>query len=340
MPFKNMYLLTLIIALSLTIGACHKKNDQVGATKSDTQVVAKVNGDEITIYQVNYQLNRLGQMSETQAKVAAKQILANLVEQQLLKQQALDSKLDTDPNLLQAMESTKTQLLGQAYLETIMAKAPKPSEAEIDTFYKDHPELFSNRRVFRLQELVVSVNKEKFKDKFAEAEVALKSMKDIKDVVNWVKGKNYLFTVNSNVKAAEQLPQELLIKLQGLKDGEILFVPKDDSLNILQIVSSETIPIAKAKATPIIEQYFLNQNRSNLVKKEVIGLNDKAKVEFLGVFSTMKKSDLLNPANGNNNVEKVPVPEGSTQSKSEAVKSIQEAKKVDPTTVSKGLSWL
>ena len=94
MPFKNMYLLTLIIAISLTVGACHKKNDQVGATKSDTQVVAKVNGDEITIYQVNYQLNRLGQMSETQAKVAAKQILANLVEQQLLKQQALESKLE------------------------------------------------------------------------------------------------------------------------------------------------------------------------------------------------------------------------------------------------------
>jgi EpsD family peptidyl-prolyl cis-trans isomerase len=336
MPFKNMYLLILIIAISLTLGACHKKNDQVGASKADTQVVAKVNGDEITIYQVNYQLSRLGQMTQMEAKVAAKQVLSNLVEQQLLKQQALEAKLDNDPNLLQAMESTKRQLLGQAYLESLMAKAPKPSEDEIDTFYKTHPELFSNRRVFRLQELVVSVSK----DKFDEAEVALKSMKDIKDVVSWVKGKNYLFTVNSNVKAAEQLPQELLKKLQGLKDGEILFVPRDGSLNIIQIAASETMPIARAKATPIIEQYFLNQNRSNLAKKEVIALNDKAKVEFLGVFSSMKKSDLLKPENGNSSPEKAPDAEVSAQSKSETVKSTQEAKKVDPTTVSKGLSGL
>ena len=184
--------------------------------------------------------------------------------------------------------------------------------------------------------MVVNVSK----DKFAEAEVSLKSMKDIKDVVSWVKGKNYLFTVNSNVKAAEQLPQELLKKLQGLKDGEILFVPKEESLNIVQIVGSQTIPINKSKATPIIEQYFLNQNRSNLAKKEVIALNDKAKVEFLGAFSSMKKSDLLKPENGSSNPENAPDAEVSTASKSEAVKSTQEAKKVDPTTVSKGLSGL
>ena len=286
LPARLLFL--LLIAATFTLSACGKKGE---AKKSDTQVVAVVNGDEITIHQVNFQLSRMGQMNEAQAKVASKSVLSRLIEMQLLKQQAIDQKLDKNPVLLQALESSKDQMLAQAYLETMMAKAEKPSSAEIDGFYKSHSELFENRRVFRLQELIVTIDK----SKYAETEASLKSLGGINNIAIWLKDKNYPFNVNSSVKAAEQLPSDLLKKLQVLKDGEVLILPAPDALHILNISASQTVPISRVKATPIIEQYFMNQNKTNLAKKEMTALNEKAKIEFIGTFADMKKADLINP---------------------------------------------
>jgi EpsD family peptidyl-prolyl cis-trans isomerase len=331
---KQQILISALLISTLLIGGCGKKETE-SSKKSNDQVVAKVNGEEITIHQVNFQLSRMGQMSQEQSKVASKQVLANLVTQELLKQKALDAKLDQDPMILQALALSKDQLLAQAYLQKTIEKAPKASTNEIDSFYKEHPELFENRRVFRLQELVVNINK----DKFDETEATLNTIKDINQIATWLRDNNYPFTVNSNVKAAEELPMALLNKLQGLKDGEIMFVPNDKTFNILQITASQTQPISRSKATPIIEQYFFNQNKNNIAKKEMLALNEKANIEFVGAFSDMKKSDLLKSKDAI--VEAAPKAETKPQPKSaDDLKDKKSNVDVNPSSINKGLSGL
>lgn len=331
---NQQFLLSVLFLSALMVVGCSKKENS-GSKQSSDQVVAKVNGEEITIHQVNFQLSRMGQMSQEQAKLASKQVIANLVTQEILKQKALEAKLDQDPMILQALSLSKDQLLAQAYLQKTIEKAPKASTSEIDNFYKEHPELFENRRIFRLQELVVNINK----DKFAETEATLKTIKDINQVATWLRDNNYPFTVNSNVKAAEELPMALLNKLQGLRDGEMLFVPNDKTFNILQISASKTEPISRSKATAIIEQYFFNQNKNNLAKKEMLALNEKASIEFVGAFSDMKKSDLLKTNESNTEVK--PVPEAKPQTKP-ADDTKDKKSKVDAssTSINKGLSGL
>jgi EpsD family peptidyl-prolyl cis-trans isomerase len=261
MTFKNKWLLSLMIVSALTMASCGKK-DQAEASKAETQVVAKVNNDEISIHQINYQLSRLAQnskkqLSEAQSKEAARQILTRLVDQQLLKQQAVEAKLDRDPRVLQIIETSKNEILAQAYLEQLLSKADKPTTAQIDSFYKENPALFENRRVFRLQELAVKVDKEKY----PEIEEKVKTLKNINEIAAWLKAQNYQFNANSNVQAAEQLPLSFLKQIQPLKDGEFVVVQTAQSVNIVLIAASQSMPIARDKATPIIEQYFLNQNK-------------------------------------------------------------------------------
>ena len=55
------------------------------------------------------------------------------------------------------------------------------------------------------------------------------------------------------------------------------------------MAASQSAPITREKAAPIIEQYFLNQNKAVLAKKEMAALNAKAKIEFIGAFADMKK---------------------------------------------------
>lgn len=331
---NQQFLLPLLLLLALVISGCGK-SEKAGAKQSNDQVVAKVNGEEITIHQVNFQLSRMGQMNQEQAKIASKQVLASLITQEILKQKALETKLDQDPMILQALALSKDQLLAQAYLQKTIEKAPKASTEEIDSFYKEHPELFENRRVFRLQELVVNIDKYKF----AETEATLKTIKDINQIATWLRDNNYPFTVNSNVKAAEELPMALLNKLQGLKDGEIMFVPNNKTFNILQITASQTQPISRTKATPIIEQYFFNQNKNKLAKKEMLALNEKANIEFVGAFSDMKKSDLLDK----NAVKEGTTSDNDTKPETKSTEVSEDKKSnvdVNQSSINKGLSGL
>ena len=326
MHLLNKNLLVLLIAVSVFSTACGKKKDSE-PVKAESQVVAKVNGDEILIHQVNFQLARLGQLNEAQSKLAAKQILSKLVEQQLLKKQAIETKLDRDPTVLLAIEASKDEILSQAYLEQLMLKANKPSASEIDSFYKSHPEFFENRHVFRLQELVIEVNK----DKFAEVQNNLKAIKGINEIATWLKNNNYPFSANSNVRAAEQLPLDMLKKLQLLKEGEFLIVPTDRSLNVVHLAAIQSAPISREKAIPIIEQYFVNQNKSTLAKNEILALNEKAKIEFLGAFSDMKKQELLKPSIAEANKE---LPKKASESDLEP--TLSDAKENQPVAKPKG----
>lgn len=335
LPARHLFL--LLIAATITLSSCGKKGE-ASEKRSDTQVVAIVNGDEITIHQVNFQLSRMGQMNEAQAKVASKKVLARLIEMQLLKQQAIEQKLDKNPGLLQAMEASKDQMLAQAYLEAMMAKAPKPSTTDIDGFYQSHPELFENRRVFRLQELMVNIDKAKF----AETEASLKDIKGINEIAAWLKDKNYPFSANAAVKEAETLPSDMLKKLQVLKDGEILILPTEGALHIIHLAASQTMPITRIKATPIIEQYFMNLNKTSLAKKEMTALNEKAKIEFTGTFAEMKKADLINP----NTIASADSATPVAGIKADAAKPVESTTqktlkpKASTTSIDKGLSGL
>lgn len=274
-----------LILVALSLVSCGKKEGAV-TEKSATQVVARVNGEEISVHMLNFQMSRLGQLSETQAKEASKKVLERLVDQQMLVQQAVESKLDRDPKVLQALESTKHEILAQAYMEKQMAAAKKPSEQEIKDFYGKHPELFEKRRIYRLQELAVAVAN----DKASEIEAAVKASKGINDVANWLKQKDYKFSANANVRAAEQLPLEMLPRLQQMKEGEFIILPSQNSINIVMLAGVQEQPLTVEKATPLIEQYFFNQRKSEIAKKQIEELRKKAKVEYLGNFSEMKKA--------------------------------------------------
>ena len=335
----------VFLLLAITMTACGSKDkENVQASKANTQVVAKVNGDEISIHQINFQLGRLtqqnqAQLNEAQNKAAAKQILARLVDQQLLIQQAVESKLDRNPNVLQALEASKKEILAQAYLEELMSKAEKPSTEKIAAFYKENPELFETRRVFRLQELIVEVDGAKH----AEIITAIAGMKGINDIANWLKTKNYSFNANSNVRAAEQLPLVLLKKIQPLKDGEFVAVPAGKSLNIVHIAASQSKPITRDKASPIIEQYFMNQNKAAVVKLAMADLNKKAKVEFVGAFADMKNSAA---SNAQKDATKTIKPQANNQQTPKAAPSIAKETQpiqkpiADAANMDKGLSGL
>lgn len=268
-----------LTALSLlTISACG------GDSAKSTQVAAKVNQDEISVHQVNQQLARVNSrgMTPEQQKAVKKQVVDNLVDQQLLIAQAMEAKLDRDPEVLARLENARREVLAQAYVQKSLGAAAKPSPDDVKTYYDSNPALFAERKAYRLQELVTNVPAEKVEVVRTQAQKS-GSMTELSE---WLKSGGYQFAANAAVRQAEHLPMAALPQIAAMKDGEIGTFANEKGVTVLRIVGTQPQPLDPSAATPVIEQYLGNLKRQELLAAELKRLRSTAKIEYLGDLAT------------------------------------------------------
>lgn len=250
--------------------------------KIATQVAAKVNKEEISVHQINNVLGRAGNLPPEQMKVASRQVLDRLVDQELLVQKATEKKLDREPKTMQAIETARRDILARAYMESAAAALAKPTPVEVSEFYAKRPELFSERRVYNLQEMTVGGKPDELLPKLQEQ---LGKAKSLAEIAAWLKSQNIPFGGNATTKAAEQLPLELLPRFHQMKDGQIGVVPSKDGVLIVQLMASRAAPLDQKAATPFIEQFLMNQKKIEASNRELKQLREQAKIEYLGDFA-------------------------------------------------------
>jgi EpsD family peptidyl-prolyl cis-trans isomerase len=270
--------LLLAPAVAMMIVACGKED----GTKTATQVAAKVNQEEITVHQLNNAMAQFRNLNPEQQKAATRQVLERMIDQELLVQKAIEKKLDREPRVMQSIEASRRQILSQSYVEQLSAQAQRPSADEIRKFYGERPELFAERKIYRLQELAIPARAEITTQLLEEQ---IRKAKSLNDVVAWLKSLNVPFSANSTVKAAEQLPLEVVPRLAQLQVGQVMLMPAQQGYLLVQVAATEKQPLDEKQAQPFIEQFLTNQKRLELARGEVKSLRDTAKIEYMGDFA-------------------------------------------------------
>ena len=264
--------------LVVLLAGCGKEDVSSGSSP----VAARVNGDEISEQQVDFALARLGRVPPEQVKVASRQLVEQLIDRQLLTQKAMEKKLDQDPDVKNALEAARREVLARAYMEkAVTSGATRPSAEDVKKHYAANPGLFAERRVYHLQELGVKI-KPDFVPALSE-QIAKAASLD--DVVGLLRAGNIAFNANAATRAAEQLPAEALPRVSKMKDGDIIVMQIMGQTTILQLVASQPSPLTEAVATPQIEVYLLNQKKSELAAAELKQLRQSAKLAYEGRFA-------------------------------------------------------
>jgi len=277
--------LTLLLAGLAITGGCSETNDQA---KTVTQVAARVNGDEITVHQINNVLEQSQNVSPEMADEAKREILDRLIDQQLAVQQALERKLDRSPKVMQAIEASRREILARAYLEQIAAEAPqryewdRNNQEEIRKYYLEHPELFAQRRVFTIEEINLAADN----DLVAELDGQIANNLAMQEIADWLKSRDIRFSAKRSVQAAEQLSLKFLPAVQTMTPGEIrLFTLGNNRFQVIRVVSFRGAPVDEATATPRIERFLSNRQSTEMLATELKRIREQAKIEYLGEFA-------------------------------------------------------
>ena len=295
MKFHSRHIILPLLAMTLLIAGCGKGAED----KKTTQVAVRVNGDEITVHQLNNAMQRLGNVPEAQAKQTQKQVLDRLVDQQLLVQQAIEKKLDRDPRVVAAIEASRRQILAQSYVEQVMGNAHKSNAEQIKDFYSKHPELFQERRVYRFTQVAVAAPTDmqpKIRAKLEELDKQSDKNKILTQFAEWLKSQNLQFRAQQMTQAAEQLPLEALPKYHQMKVGDLLFIPQAQGVVVSQLIAAQTQPLNEEQAQPFIEQFLQNRERLKLSEDEMKRLRSAAKIEYASDFSKLEQPATPPPA--------------------------------------------
>lgn len=202
--------------------------------------------------------------------------LEAFVNEQLLANAGLRAGLDKDASVAAAGEGGRRQALAKAYLVGKAATlGPIPSD-EIKRYYAQHPELFAKRRIYRMQEIVVTAPPERV----AEIIARFASLDTFQKRREWLESQQLAFTVGAILLAAEDLPADMLVSIFQLPEGSAFNVRSEQGLTSIQITGIEEKPLSLAQSQSAIERLLANQRLSELAGREIQRLRRTAKIEY------------------------------------------------------------
>lgn len=127
--------------------------------------------------------------------------------------------------------------------------------ASVVQYYNNHPELFADRKVYKLQELQIQAKP----DQFDAIKQELSSAGNMQDFVNWLKSQNVPFKGGETVQAAEQIPLPLLTHLAKLNPGQAVLINNNGNLLVIVVAASQPQPVTLDQAEARIAALLRSQ---------------------------------------------------------------------------------
>ena len=135
-------------------------------------------------------------------------MLERLIDQVLARQKAIDEKLDRDPLVIRQIEAARLEIISRAYFEKHGQGALKPSRADVEAYYRAHPALFAERRVYSLQEVSIDASPEQIE----VLKTTLQGSKTFADFVAYLKANNFKYAGAEAVRAADSCSSPTLTR--------------------------------------------------------------------------------------------------------------------------------
>jgi peptidyl-prolyl cis-trans isomerase C len=260
----------MLVMTAAVLSACGEK-----AEKKAGQSLASVNGEEITVLQLNEELGRVNPQL-AQQETTRKQLLEALIDRQLLQTEAAKEKIDRDPKVVQAIERAKATIIAQAYLQKRVGTIARPTKPEVDAYYSQNPQLFAERKQFDMRQLVFATS-----DLSDQAKKTIDSSKSLEEVAVWLDANKIKYGRAQLTRTSTELPPELTKRLLAMPKGQMFIVREGSRSLLISIADIKDAPLALEQAAPQIEQFLFNKKNKEAADATVKQLRSTAKIEYL-----------------------------------------------------------
>ena len=286
---KTRVTLLLAAVASLALTACNKE-----AKGPEGQVVATVDGKDVTIHEVNAEIGGMGvQAQNAPRKLVEAVALARVIERKMLSNEARAKKLDQSPQYVLAKSRNDENLLVQALQAEVAGKVGQTPREAAQKFISDNAVMFADRRVMTLDQI-------QFLRTPAIASIPLKDAKTMQEV------EKMLIENNIDYRRAPQQIDTLVldprlslefIKLSKGPNGEpFMYTDQPQGapapvVYVNVVADMKTEPFLGEKAISYAQQVIQRQEIGKRLQTELTRLREanKGKISYAKGYDTPDK---------------------------------------------------
>jgi EpsD family peptidyl-prolyl cis-trans isomerase len=274
---KNKTLTAALLATVLLLPAC--KREATG------QVVAVVNGQEISLSELNGELkgaNLPPNATPEQQKAARADALQRLIDRKLLVQQAKERGLDKSPDFLQAQNRAIDDILIGMLGKQVTSNLPVPSTSQIQAFEAKNPGMFTNRVIYSVDQIGFPTPADPSKLQ------ALKDDHSLAAVAKRLDSLGIKYQQRKGQVDSASVPADLLKQIDALPPGEPFVLNAGQGVIVSVVTGKQSQPLDPKQAQAVAADAVRRQSVMETAQKQVKDARAKAKIEYQPGFEPKK----------------------------------------------------
>ena len=267
-----------VVCMAMLAAGCDKK--------PEGQVAAVVNGDEITLKEINAEIGTANIPEGADSKEIQKAALQRVVERRLLAQAAQEDGLDKTPEFLirsrQVNDALLVQLLGQRAEKSFQV----PDQAAIDKFMADNPSMFAGRKMYVVDRIQFALPADMSKLK------SLESSHSMEEVAAQLNSLGIKFERGPAKMDSAQLGQQRLNQILALPSGEPFVIPENGMVTVAIITGESPLVGNKAEMAQVATQALRRQALGKTLEDRLKQARAKGDIKYQPEFAPKNSAKL------------------------------------------------
>jgi peptidyl-prolyl cis-trans isomerase C len=264
-----------------------------GCSKEATgQSVAVVNGEEVSLSELNAELSQANVPESADKKQVLPQLLQRIIDRRVLAQKAVEEGVDRSPEYIARQRRMNEELLIGLYTKRQSDAMKAPTPQEIDRFIAENPGMFAQRAVLSLDQLQF--------DRPADMTLLQQMANDktLDQVGATLTRLGIPFTRSKGRLDTATVPPQMLKQITDLPAGEPFVVPVGQRIVASVITGREAATISSDQNRRIAAEALRRQKLMATMEKQLKDIRANAKIEYQSGYAPPANAGKAQPAPG------------------------------------------
>lgn len=276
----------LVLAVGVSLAGCKDK-------APTGQVVAKVGNDEITVQELQLELNGFTAADAKTRKLAEQRALQGIIQRKLIAKAAANAGVDKAPAYAIEKARVEDNLMVQAWQKALVDAVPNPGPEQVKQYIAQHPELFANHKVFIVDQIRMPPTND------PKLLADLKPLNTLEDIARLLSQRGIRFETGRATIDSLALGSQIVTQVEKLPAGEIFVIPAGNLMIANKIVDSRVIPVPDKAAEDIATRSIKQTQAQETVRRmfgSVVTNHPKVKVVYNKAYEPPADAGAAKPA--------------------------------------------
>jgi EpsD family peptidyl-prolyl cis-trans isomerase len=257
----------LIVAVAVLVSGCGKE--------ATGQTVAVVNGEEISVSELNAELAAANVPESADKKEVMPRLLQNMIDRRLLAQRASEQGIDKSPEFITRQRRMTEELLINMSTRRQADSMKLPTQREIDTFMAANPGMFQQREILNLDQVQFDP------PRAPDALQRLSKDRSLDAIAATLTALGLPFVRTTAKLDTATVPTPILKQIEALPPGEPFIIPISNRMYASVITGRQPAAgVSPEESRKIAVEALRRQNLGSGVQNQLKELRAKAKIEY------------------------------------------------------------